>query len=324
MLRRVSVWLAIFGLMGAVFLVARLRIPEPPARPVAEPARGPYPEQIGARGIVESVDENVRIAPAVAGLITKVFVKVGDEVKAGAPLVEQDTRDARAQVTVQQAQVDALKAQITEAQVALADRKDQTSRIERLGATRVVSVDEKQRAVFALKSAESRLETTQTQLNSAVAGLNRARVQLDLLTIRAPRSGAVLQVNIREGEYAAINPPEPLILLGKINELQLRADVDEDNASRVPRDCEAVAFVKGRRDYPIPLRFVRIEPYIIPKRSLTGESSERVDTRVLQIIFRFQQPEIPVYTGQQMDVFINASGTREAADATRVSSPVSR
>ena len=313
MLRRASVWLAIFGLIGAIFLVARLRTQEPPAPPIAEPAQGPYPEQIGARGIVESVDENVRIAPAVAGLITKVFVKVGDEVKAGDPLVEQDTRDARAQVTVQQAQVDALKAQITEAQVSLADRKDQTSRIERLGATRVVSVDERQRAVFALKSAESRLETTQTQLNSAVAGLNRARVQLDLLTIRAPRAGAVLQVNVREGEYASINAPEPLILLGKINELQLRADVDEDNASRIRRDCEAVAFVKGRRDYPIPLHFIRIEPYVVPKRSLTGESSERVDTRVLQIIFRFQQPDIPVYVGQQMDVFINASGGRSTA-----------
>jgi hypothetical protein len=49
---------------------------------------------------------------------------------------------------------------------------------------------------------------------------------------------------------------------------------------------------------------VRIEPYILPKKSLSGESTERVDTRVLQIIFRFQNPDFPVYVGQQMDVFI--------------------
>jgi hypothetical protein len=51
---------------------------------------------------------------------------------------------------------------------------------------------------------------------------------------------------------------------------------------------------------------VRIEPYILPKRSLTGDSGERVDTRVLQVIFQFERGDTPVYAGQQMDVFLNA------------------
>ena len=53
------------------------------------------------------------------------------------------------------------------------------------------------------------------------------------------------------------------------------------------------------------MRFVRIEPFVIPKKSLTGDSSERVDTRVLQIIFQLDQPNVPLYVGQQVDVFIN-------------------
>ena len=53
------------------------------------------------------------------------------------------------------------------------------------------------------------------------------------------------------------------------------------------------------------LRFVHIEPYIVPKKSLTGESSERVDTRVLQIIYRFDRPTgASIYVGRQMDVFL--------------------
>ena len=64
----------------------------------------------------------------------------------------------------------------------------------------------------------------------------------------------------------------------------------------------------------IPLTFVRIEPYIVPKRSLTGESTERVDTRVLQIIFRFDLPQIPVYVGQQMDVFIECQPQAKASE----------
>jgi hypothetical protein len=74
----------------------------------------------------------------------------------------------------------------------------------------------------------------------------------------------------------------------------------------VKSGCEAVAFIKGQRENAIELKFVRIEPYILPKRSLSGESSERVDTRVLQVIFRFERPVTPVYVGQQMDVFLKA------------------
>jgi hypothetical protein len=114
----------------------------------------------------------------------------------------------------------------------------------------------------------------------------------------------VLQVNIRVGEYIALNTSERPMLLGQTKELQLRADVDEDNAPRIREGCEAVAFIKGRPNEAIPLRFVRIEPYILPKKSLSGDSSERVDTRVLQVIFRFDRPACPIYVGQQVDVFL--------------------
>lgn len=310
MLTRFTVWLAIAGIVGAVFLVKRLRREPPAPPPVAVPASSPFPDSIGARGIIESVDENVRIAPAVAGLVTRVNVKVGDAVKAGDVLLEQDGREAAAMVAAQRAQLATLGAGIREAEVQLADREDQWARMEKLTENKVSSVEERQRVQFAVQAATTRLESARAELAYAQAQLARAEVQFDLLTIRAPRDGTILQVNVRAGEYAALNPnAEPVILLGQVNRFQLRADVDEDNASRVRPDCQAVAFIKGRRDRPIPLGFVRIEPYIVPKRSLTGESSERVDTRVLQIIFRFDQPEIPVYVGQQMDVFLDAGGT---------------
>jgi HlyD family secretion protein len=315
MFRTVSILLALAGIAGAALLVTRLRHVEPPPAPIAEPARAPFKKQIGARGIVESVDENVRIAPMAPGLVTRVFVKVGDQVKAGDALIEQDPRDALAQVRVQEAQVAALEAQISESEVALADRQDQWQRMEKLSENRVASTDEKQRSLFAVKAASSRLATMRAELQSAQAQLARARVQLDLLTIRAPRHGAVLQVNIRAGEHAAPSGPEPVMLLGQIDRFQLRADVDEDNASRIRPPCSAVAFVKGRRDHAIPLQFVRIEPYILPKRSLTGESNERVDTRVLQVVFRFAQPPLPVYVGQQMDVFIEDATPEAPAPA---------
>jgi multidrug efflux pump subunit AcrA (membrane-fusion protein) len=302
--KRFTFWLALAGVLFAVRLVMDLRKPPPPAPPVAEPARAPYQDSIGARGMVESIDENIRIAPALAALVAEVRVQVGDIVKAGDPLFLQDQREAKAIAAAEQARVAALAAQLRESEVALADREDQARRVEELSRTRVASEDERQRARFAVESAKARIATMRAELSSVEAQLARSRVQLDLLTVRAPRDAKVLQVNIRPGEFAAVNAPEPPILLGQTESLQLRAEVDEDNASRVDAGAPAVAFLKGNRDFPIELSFVRIEPYIVPKRSLTGESSERVDTRVLQVIYRFPPPSIPVYVGQQMDVFI--------------------
>jgi len=256
------------------------------------------------------VDENVRVAPAVAGLVEKVLVKVGDRVQTGQPLIEQDRRDASALVAAQEAQLLRLRALIREAEVREADRKEQWVRAEKLAESRVSSVDEKQRAFFAAQAASAQLESARAELHAAEAQLARLKVAVDLLTVVAPREGTVLQVNVRAGEYAAPNTQEPLILLGRVDRFQLRADVDEDNASKVRPGCTGVAFIKGIREKPIPLEFVRIEPYVVPKRSLTGESNERVDTRVLQIIFRFEHSALPVYVGQQMDVYIGVEGVR--------------
>ena len=305
MFRNLSILLALVGIVAAVFLVQRLRHVEPPAPPLVEPARAPFPESIGARGIIESVNENVRIAPSLAGLITRVTVKVGDVVKPGDVLIEQDSRDASALVAIQETQIETLRAQLREAEVLLADKRDQWGRMEKLTETRVSSVEERQRVKFAEAAAVSALDRVRTQIVGAQAQIERAKVQLDLLTIRAPRGGSILQVNVRAGEYASFGG-EPLLLLGQVDQFQLRADVDEDNASRVRPGCKAVAYIKGRREAAIPLTFVRVEPYILPKRSLTGESSERVDTRVLQVIFRFDAPATSVYVGQQMDVFLDA------------------
>jgi HlyD family secretion protein len=67
-----------------------------------------------------------------------------------------------------------------------------------------------------------------------------------------------------------------------------------------------VAFVRVNRALETPVQFVRFEPYVVPKRSLTGDTTERVDTRVLQVLYQFHPGDLPVYVGQQMDVFIDA------------------
>jgi multidrug resistance efflux pump len=174
-----------------------------------------------------------------------------------------------------------------------------------------------QRKEFALKTTSARVNKTEADIKSAESTLRQAETELGVLSVTAPRDGPVLQVNVREGEYANNTSTEGLMLLGETEKLQVRAEVDEQNAPLVQASLPAAAFLKGSTENKMDLHFVRIEPFVVPKRSLTGDSLERVDTRVLQIIFEFDRPAFPVYVGQQVDVFIRSDrSVRDTVPAT--------
>ena len=91
-----------------------------------------------------------------------------------------------------------------------------------------------------------------------------------------------------------------------------------DLAWRVQPGGKAEAVERGNSSRRAALAFVRFEPYVIPKKSLTGDSTERVDTRVLQAIYRFTDRSGSLYVGQQMDIFIEATlPTGFAADSAQ-------
>jgi len=98
-----------------------------------------------------------------------------------------------------------------------------------------------------------------------------------------------------------------LIVMGDTSRLNVRVDVDENEGWKVRADAPAEAAERGNSTTKVPLEFVRFEPFVVPKKSLTGDSTERVDTRVLQVIYRFKDARVPFRVGQQMDVFISAA-----------------
>jgi multidrug resistance efflux pump len=129
--------------------------------------------------------------------------------------------------------------------------------------------------------------------------------------VRALVHGKVLQVNVRPGEYVGTPPNQPLIVLGDVDRYHVRVDIDEHDIPRFRLGAAAQAALRGDPRQKFPLEFVRVEPYVIPKKSLTGDNTERVDTRVLQVIYALPTGA-PVYVGQQMDVFVQGA-SRETA-----------
>jgi multidrug efflux pump subunit AcrA (membrane-fusion protein) len=142
---------------------------------------------------------------------------------------------------------------------------------------------------------------------AAEAQLKQVTTDLERLTVRALVHGAVLQVNVHPGEYVATQAGQALVVLGNIDCLHVRVEIDEYDIPRLPRDLKAAparAMRRGDPELQIPLRFVRVEPYVIPKKSLTGDNTERVDTRVLKLIYALEPGSYPVYAGQQLDAYI--------------------
>jgi HlyD family secretion protein len=288
--------IALAGVAFAVFTVLRGDKPPPQPPPVSDAPQPHFQNFVAGSGIVEASTENISIGTQIAGIVSKIFVQIGSNVKAGDPLFTIDDRAVRAEITTRQAAV-----QVAEAQVAGA--KYEFNLAETLSPGRNISVKESQRLRFALQKAEAQLAQAQAELKSTQTDLER-------LTVCAPVDGQVLQLKVHLGEFAPVAPQAagqpPLILLGSVTPLHVRVDVDENDASRVRPAASATAYLRGNREVNTPLTFVRFEPYVVPKKSLTGDTTERVDTRVLQVIYSFDRNELPIFVGQQMDVFIEA------------------
>ncbi len=291
LLRKLSLWVALGGVVIVIFMVRKTTAVEPMPTPASPPAQRPSARGIAAAGMVEALRENTSVAVPAAALVQQVFVKVWDQVEVGAPVLQLDDRDLQAQLKTQKADV-----RVREAEVAKARR--QHERAESLRASQGVSQDEADNRRDEFAVAEARLESVR-------ATVAQTETMIARLTVRAPIRGTILQVNTRAGEYATPNASTAPLLLGSIEEVQVRADVDEQVAPRVKAGSKAVGYLKGDTQNPIPLEFVRIEPFVTPKRNLTGSSSERVDTRVLQVVYKFPNDLARrIYVGQQMDLFI--------------------
>lgn len=269
--------------------------------------------------------------------------KAGATVKAGDPLFRVDDRQLQAQLAWQQAnlaaaeaelarlnsmprdeELPAARAKVRAAQANLRLARDRRERAEQLIERKATSQEDLVQRRLAEESAEAEVAQAQADLDLLNAGawepdkaiarakieqmraqISQTQTEIERCLVRAPVDGQVLQVNVRPGEFVGTPPDKTLVLLGDVRQQHVRADIDEHDIPRFRPELPAKAFVRGDGEQELKLRFVRVEPYVIPKRSLTGDNTERVDTRVLQVIYAVEGGEVNLHVGQQVDVFID-------------------
>ncbi len=324
--------------------------PPPPAEPPRTPYGATV---AGAGLVeAESENINVGSALAGVVLEVYVPVEqVGRRVRAGEPLFRVDDRHLKAQLAANEAARAAAVAQLdrllrqprpeelppsaAKVAVARANVKLQADLVERAGRLRpggAISAEEATQRALTLDVARAQLtqaeaddallragawkadlDVARAAVAQAAAQVAQTRTELERALVRAPVEGDVLKVYVHPGEFVGATPGSALVVLGRMGRLHVRADISEHDIDRFTAAAPARAVTRGPARRPFPLRFVRVEPFVVPKKALTGDNTERVDTRVLQVIYALPEGAGPLYVGQQVDVFLDVAQAASAA-----------
>jgi RND family efflux transporter MFP subunit len=324
--------LAVVMLVFAVGYALYMQRPEPDTPPPVPPPLTPFGNTVAGLGMVEPSTQasgtgNIAIGSQLAGAVFKVWVRIDQLVKAGDLLFELDPRQTEADLQVRQANVLVTQAQVGVAQANFLQMEDQYERAQKLLAKNAIAPQEFVTSQQAYKSARFQLTLAKASVEQAKAQVEQTKTTLELLKVRAPVNGTILQVNVRPGEYVSTFGGQSLILMGNLTPLHVRVNVDEEDIPRLRLFAPARAKIRGDPGQEeIPLSYVRLEPYIVPKTSLTGTNTERVDTRVVQVIYAVEPnnrlvQEKRILVGQLLDVFIDtrpiSSSEGASADKNR-------
>ena len=313
--RQILPVIALIGLVIAAVYIASGQ----PSREMATPDRAPprAPEalaneaRVAGSGIVEPSSETIQIGTALSGLVTGLSVQPGDFVEQGQPLFTVDTRSLRANLSEANAAIAEARAAIAEARTARNTSREQLQLYRNVSDPAAVSRAEVIRAEGEVSAAQERLQLAQARLNAAQARAGSVQTELSRAVVRAPMAGEILAVNIRPGEYLSTQGggSQPFIEMGETRPLHVRIDIDEEQAPRVDLGAPATVSPRGAAGNQVRASFVRAEPQVVPKRQLTNSAQERVDVRVLQLIYALPESGRDDFrVGQQVDAYIPAQG----------------
>ncbi|NBU97391.1 MAG: HlyD family efflux transporter periplasmic adaptor subunit, partial [Spirochaetia bacterium] len=195
------------------------------------------------------------------------------------------------------------KASLNLAQGSLREASEQWSTVSSLEDERVISKEE-------INKRKSSYLSAKAKLDQAKAEILLVENTLKMMTVYSPISGDVLQVNIKEGEYVSPGGLSATVMVGVLDPLHVRVDIDESEIPRVNKNARAVGYLRGSKKIKKELQFVRFESFVSSKKA-TGESDERSDTRVLQALYKMERGVEEFFVGQRMDVYIEEIGVNK-------------
>ena len=328
--------------------------PPPPnssAQAISPLLNGDY--LVAAPGRVEPASEQIRVAAPVTGTLKELLVKEGDTVKRGqviAQLVNDDAQAnlarANADLQLQNAELQRVINGAREAErAAAAAAVDETAAVEKntaaelsrqqalgrqsISSRATVEQAERQYAVarerhkaamdkYALVNDPARQEDVaiaKARVESAQAARNLAQAELDKTVIRAPIDGTILRTFRHPGELVSVYLDDPILSLGDLSKLYVRADVDEADIAKLKPGLPAYVTAEAYGHQQFSGHVLRIGQVLGKKNITTDSPREKADTKVLEVLIALDMPN-PLRPGLRVNAFIMQSVAEAQARAT--------
>jgi HlyD family secretion protein len=304
-------------------------------------ASASVPAWVAAPGRVEPISEEMRLGFDTPGKIREVLVEEGDAVRQGQVLARLAADELQARVeaaaqTLAAREADLAKvlagardmerqearAALQEARAILSEAQVEHVRRQQLLSKEVLSVEEANRAEREYLVATERLDAARQRfrlvddpareedVKRAMADVGEARARVaeaealaEKGAIRSPIDGVVLRKHRRAGEMVSIAFDTPVVTVGDIRRLRVRAEVDERDIARVAEGQRAYSMAEAYGDRKFTGTVSRVTKILGKKNIRTDDPAEKNDTRILETLIDLDAPEgLPV--GLRMDVFI--------------------
>ena len=296
-----------------------------------------------APGRVEPWSGEIRLGSATMARVGEILVSVNDTVFAGEALIRLDDEEARNRAAKADLQYTLRKrtrpnatgknAERRRHEDAVADAEravvEQRAAVDRAAAAkRAGKGDELAAARKNLANAQEQLRERRaehakfeagatatapteadTEVNTARLDLRAAEAALDNLIVRAPIDATVLQINIRPGELASPSAPQPLVVLGYLSKLRVRAEIDERDYGAIKVGHKVVVRSPAFRGRDIAGTVSSVAPIIEPGRIGARGQRSQTDVNVAEVVIDLAEAG-PLAVGMKVDVYFSRDGAK--------------
>ena len=195
--------------------------------------RGNVEKTVVASGSVESVNE-VDVGAQASGKITKLYVKLGQEIKKGEMIADIDSTTQINTLNTKKAALVSYQAQLKAKKTAYDVALSSYNRLSKLYTQKATSLDSVNTAKSTLDNAKAEMEAIEANIKQAEIEVNTAETNVGYTKITAPMDGTVISVPVSEGQTVNANQTTPTIVtIADLSQMKIKPEISEGDITKV-------------------------------------------------------------------------------------------
>ena len=195
--------------------------------------RGNVEKTVVASGSVESVNE-VDVGAQASGKITKLYVKLGQEIKKGEMIADIDSTTQINTLNTKKAALVSYQVQLKAKKTAYDVALSSYNRLSKLYTQKATSLDSVNAAKSTLDNAKAEMEAIEANIKQAEIEVNTAETNVGYTKITAPMDGTVISVPVSEGQTVNANQTTPTIVtIADLSKMKIKPEISEGDITKV-------------------------------------------------------------------------------------------